>query len=122
MNRMFVGLGVLFLTIAAYVVGVRVGGQGFGMALYQSQGELAYGHWERYELINSYIANECFAEAKKQAEFSIAEQKALLWELVNTFNSKAVEEYIASRNGGLLNELQSFKPNWDEQAVIADCS
>ena len=121
MSRYKIGLMLTIACLISYVAGVQVGKQGFGIALYRTQGELAFNHLERYEALKTDVKLNCNESALQKLDSSIREQKMVLAEIINTFQANSVRDYIASRNEELLTELSSYEGNWNGVIIGTEC-
>lgn len=121
MKKTLIVVSVVLALVGSYVLGVQVGRLGFDEALSRTQGELAFNHLKRYELLKSLVEEGCASTVINNLEVSINQQKNVLLELISTFNSESVSEYIADRDSELLRELETIDNFGKDLTIFLGC-
>lgn len=119
--RVLFGLAIFLTAFITYFSGVSVGKQGIGYALDVTQGELAFNHLKRYQVIKSDLEMGCLDEALEKLHFSIDEQMMLLAEYVQHHKVDAIDAYIAKRDETLLDRLKTYEIDWEKKWVEKTC-
>ena len=119
-----IGLLSLVGFVAAFLIfsyGVLKGRDGLEFSLENTQGELAFHHFNNYSRLIEDIGNGCAESAIEKLEFYIYVQKMLMAEIIQDSDFKNLKVYIQLRDSHLLDNLMSLEVDWDRSLILHGC-
>ena len=108
-------------TVGSFFFGANLSKRGLAKSVEGMQAKLHFAHLQVYSNLQSDFLLDCRSRLKSRLERVIDEQKMQMAEYVQNNSDVSFEEYINFRDGDLIEELRSYKINWDKKWILPAC-